>query len=151
MKGMWWREKKRTNIHFPVFVSPVIPSFRSDDLVHVCVRKDYPRECAPSSSQIKGTWSSDLAIDKWEASFLKEALSLLSSQGSIATGDGIQMAILIARKTVSENEINGAFNVAILKVVSAYVIIKSVLCSYNFATEEGCCVSWNSQCHCLLA
>ena len=48
------------------------------------------------------------------------------------------MAILIARETIPENEINGSFNVAILKVVSAYVIIKSVLCSYNFATEEGC-------------
>ena len=52
----------------------------------------------------------------------------------------MQMAILVEGETVSEYEINGAFNVAILKVVPASVIIKSVLCSDNFAIEEGCCV-----------
>jgi hypothetical protein len=70
-----------------------------------------------------------------------QALSLLGSQGSIAIGDGMQMAVLIEGETVSEYEVNGALNEAILEVVPAKVIIKSVLCSNNFAAEEGCRVS----------
>lgn len=89
---------------------PIVPSWRSDDLVHVSVRKDHPRKTAPCPAQVEGAWASDLAIDEGEASFLKQAFSLLGSQGSIAIGDGIQMAVLIEGETVSKYEVDGAFN-----------------------------------------
>ena len=132
------------HVHLSALVPPVIPSSRGDDLVHESVSKDHPGEIAPCSAQEEGTWPGDLAADKGEACFLKEALPLLRSQGSKAICYSMQMAILIEREPVSEYEIHGTFDVAFLEVVPPNVIIQGVLCSDELATYKGCRVCWYS-------
>lgn len=55
----------------------------------------------------------------------------------------------INRGSTSKNEINGAFNVAVLEEMVAPVITDSVLISFYFAVKEGCLVAGDPQCSCL--
>lgn len=52
----------------------------------------------------------------------------------------MQMAILVEGQTVSKYEVDRAFNEAVLEVVPAYMVVKRILGSDEFATIEGCCV-----------
>lgn len=117
------RKKSEGTLHFSVLISPIIPSSGSDDFVHVRVSKDYPWESAPSPAQVKSTWPCNLAFDKGEACFLQQAPSLLGCQGSIAVGYSMQMAVFIKGEPISKYKVDRAFNVAVLEVMPAYVII----------------------------
>jgi hypothetical protein len=49
------KEKERENmmdIHFTVGITPIIPSFGNDDIVHVSVSKDNSRKGTPSPSKV---------------------------------------------------------------------------------------------------
>ena len=41
------RERERENLHFPAGVTPVIPAFGNDNIVHISVGKDHPGEGTP--------------------------------------------------------------------------------------------------------
>lgn len=112
-----------SSLHFSIFVSPVIPSSRGDDLVHVSINKDHPRENAPSPTEVEGARPRDPAFNEGEACFLKHAFPFLGCQASIAVGYGMQVAVLIEGKPISEYEIYGTLDVAVFEVVPASVIV----------------------------
>lgn len=58
-----------------------------------------------------------------EASFFEHAIPLLGSESTVTVGDGMQMATIIDGEAITEHEVHWPFNVAILKVVSAHVIV----------------------------
>ena len=120
-----------------MFVSPIVPSFGGDDLLHVSVGKDDPREGTPSPAQVESARACDGALNEREARVLKHVLSLLSRQGSEAIGSGVKPAPPIEREAVAEDEVDRALNVAVLKVVPSDVVVESVLRPHKPAIQEG--------------
>ena len=53
------------------------------------------------------------------------------------------------RKTITEDEINRALNVAIFVIMPTVMVIKGVLCSQEPTPYKRCGISWYSKCHCL--
>lgn len=56
--------KTKVHIHFAVRVTPVIPSFRNDDVVHVSVSIDHARKGTPSPSKVQCPRPRDLTVHK---------------------------------------------------------------------------------------
>ena len=53
----------------------------------------------------------------------------------------------VQRATVSENVVDGSLNVAVLEVMTASVVIESVLVSVKGAVVKCCSVRSDAQCH----
>lgn len=54
-----------------------MPTFRDDNIVHISVSKDNPREGTPSSSKVQSTRTRDFTVDKAKASVLQHTASSL--------------------------------------------------------------------------
>lgn len=74
--------ERESCIHFTVRVTPVIPAFRHDNVVHICVCEDHPGERTPCPTKIECSWARDLTVYKWEARFLQQAAPALCCECS---------------------------------------------------------------------
>ena len=56
---------------------------------------------------------------------------------------------LVETAAIAKDEVDGAVDVAILKVMTALVVIQSILEPIERSVVEGCPITRDSQCHCL--
>ena len=59
------RESER-DVHFTIRVTPIIPAFGNDNVVHICVSKDDPRERTPCPPKVECSRARDLTVHKRE-------------------------------------------------------------------------------------
>jgi hypothetical protein len=60
---------------------------------------------------------------------------------------GLEATYPVQRATVSENVVDGSLNVAVLEVMTASVVVESVLVSVKRAVVKCCSVCGDTQCH----
>lgn len=120
----------------PAAVSPVVPSLGSNDVRYVAVDEDDSGVGTPRASQVDGSTACDCAAHEREAC-TGVACSLLRCYRSASrVGYGVQLTILVKRLPVSTDEVDAAFYVTILEVVTALLIVERVLSAYKGTVVE---------------
>ena len=73
-------EREKKTLHFAIGIAPIVPAFGNDDIVHVSVSEDDPREGPPCPSQVQRSRPRDLTVYEWEPCVLQQAASPLRCQ-----------------------------------------------------------------------
>lgn len=106
----------------------VAPSSGIYDRAHIAVGKNDTRTGHPSPAQEGASaFPSNLAMHEWVSGILSRSIPSLCGYKGHGILDHVHLRVKVQGLSPSENEINGAFNVAILEEMFAPVVTQRVL------------------------